>query len=777
MIIRKRFLFKGTVQGVGFRPFIWRLAGENGLTGFVQNRSDGVVVEVEGPVPSVARFLEDVQNKLPPLAQIAGLAEEEIPVAGGREFVIAESEGSARGDLHITPDVATCEACRAELFDPADRRHRYPFINCTDCGPRLTIINAVPYDRRRTSMACFPMCPDCQREYENPADRRFHAEPNACPVCGPGLELLDAEGRPMATDDPVGRTLELLRDGSILAVKGLGGFHLCADARNDASLKELRSRKCREEKPLAVMVRDIAAASLLAEINDTEKSLLLSPERPIVLARRCEGAPISQFVAPGMDTLGIMLPYTPLQHLLLGADLPVLVMTSANRTDEPICIGNREAVRRLNGIADAFLVHNRDILVRCDDSVAVAVGNAPLIFRRSRGYAPKPVALTKSYPEVLALGPQLKGSVCLLKGRYAFLSPHIGDMETPEARDFLHESVDLMERITECRPGRVACDLHPGYFTSRVAQEMADREIVAVQHHHAHIVSCMAENGLEGEVIGLAMDGTGYGTDGQAWGGEFLIADEKDFTRRGHLGYLPLPGGERAIREPWRMAAALLRAAYGPEWIEAAHRLGLHPGGEPALPARAKETADAAFQRLEQVMKSAIPQPQTSGLGRLFDGMAALIGLRGEVSFEGQAAMELEALARGRTDLRLSFAIRDASDDPGNEAAGGRILDFIPAVREITEALLAGRPRSEVALAFHALLPEAFTAMAEILRSESGLNRVALSGGCFQNRLLLAGCLDALREAGFEVFSHRLVPTNDGGIALGQAVSAGARRI
>jgi hydrogenase maturation protein HypF len=623
------------------------------------------------------------------------------------------------------------------------------------------------------------MCPSCRKEYENPADRRFHAEPNACPDCGPRLELLGGDGRAIAAGDPVARTLDLLKGGSILAVKGLGGFHLCVDARNDAALKELRFRKFREEKPLAVMVRDIAAASLLSGIGDAEKRLLLAPERPIVLLRRREGAPISPLVAPGIDTLGIMLPYTPLQHLLLGGDLPVLVMTSANQTDEPICIGNREALRRLRGIADAFLVHNRDILVRCDDSVAMVAAEAPFLLRRSRGYAPKPVALKKIYPEVLALGPQLKGTVCILKGNFAFLSPHIGDMETPEARDFFHENIDLMKRIAECRPRLIACDLHPGYYTSRVAREMADREVVAVQHHHAHIVSCMAENRIEGRVIGLAMDGTGYGSDGQGWGGEFLIADEGDFVRRGHLRYIALPGGERAIREPWRMAASLLREAFGGDWMEAALRLNLHPGGVSIPAEQEKDTINEAFSRLEWVMDGRIPSPLTSSLGRVFDGVAALAGLRRTVSFEGQAAMELEALANGRTDIRLPFTIRTDSGDPQTPSPPGnpecRILDLLPAVRAITRELLAGRPRAEVALAFHNLLPEAFTAMAKTLRSEAGLNRVVLSGGCFQNRFLLTGCIVSLREAGFEVFHHRLVPTNDGGISLGQAVCAGAR--
>jgi hydrogenase maturation protein HypF len=779
VIIRKRFLFRGSVQGVGFRPFIWRQARDHALAGFVRNQSDGVVVEVEGSAEAVAGFLARVRRQLPPRAQITGVAEEEIPPAGDRTFVIAESDEGLRGELHITPDTAVCDACLAEFFDPADRRFGYPFINCTDCGPRLTIIHSVPYDRSRTSMACFTLCPRCRTEYETPADRRFHAEPNACPDCGPRLQLLDGRGRTIP-GDPVAGALDFLRKGNIAAVKGLGGFHLCVDAQNDAAVRDLRTRKFREEKPLALMVRDLEAASRLVRIGEAEKRLLLSPERPIVLIPRREGAPVSPLIAPGTDTLGIMLPCTPLQHLLMAGGLPVLVMTSANQTDEPICIGNREALRRLAGIADAFVVHDRDILVRCDDSVAMAAGETPVLLRRSRGYAPKPVALRTGYPEVLALGAQVKNTLCILKDDFAFLSPHIGDLETPEARDFFRENLALMERITECRPSLVACDLHPGYHTSRVARSMAGRQVVAIQHHHAHIVSCMAENGLAGDVIGLAMDGTGYGSDGQAWGGEFLIADEKGFSRAGHLRYLPLPGGERAVREPWRMAASLLREACGGDWTEQARRLGLIPEAEPLPPGLENEAPEEVLARLERSMDGRLPTPRTSSLGRFFDGVAALLGLRRRVSFEGQAAMELEALAGGQTDLRLPFSIR--AHDPGSErtsaqmAPEGRVLDLLPAVRAMAEALLAGRPRAEIALAFHNLLPEAFAALAEIIRQETGLSRAVLSGGCFQNRRLLAGCLDSLGGAGFEVFHHRLVPTNDGGISLGQAICAGARQ-
>ncbi|MCE5261915.1 MAG: carbamoyltransferase HypF [Deltaproteobacteria bacterium] len=778
-MVRKRFLFEGIVQGVGFRPFIWRLANRNGLVGFVQNRSDGVAAEVEGPAGSVEAFLAEVKGELPPLADLVRITQSELAVKNSAEegFTIAQSDATAPRNTHISPDAATCEECIAELFDPADRRFGYPFINCTNCGPRLTIIDAIPYDRVHTSMACFPFCPRCREEYENPADRRFHAEPNACPVCGPHLELIDGRGSPMTGADPIRQTLSLLKQGAILAVKGLGGFHLCVDGRNDKAVAKLRLRKFREEKPLAVMVRDLRTAALLAEVGEAEQRLLTAPERPIVIIRRRPGAPVSPLVAPGTDTLGIMLPYTPLQHLLLAGELTVLVMTSANRNDEPICIGNREALRRLEGIADAFLIHNRDILVRCDDSVVTTAAGGFFPLRRSRGYAPKPISLREPYPEVLALGPEIKATACVVKHNFAFPSPHIGDLSTPEARDFLQESIALLERMTECRPHLVACDLHPDYHTSRIARQMEGRRIFAVQHHHAHIVSCMAENRLAGKVIGLAMDGTGFGTDGQVWGGEFLTADERGFTRRGHLLYIPMPGGEKAIREPWRMAASLLREAFGGEWMEMARRLKLHPGWLSPSGSDA-EAAEKALAGLELAVSNRMNSPLTSSLGRLFDGVAALVGLRRRVSFEGQAAMELESLARGRTNLTLPFDIGEASQEElrphSEEQEPAKTLDLRPAIRAIADSLLSGLSPAEIALAFHNLLPRAFTTMAETIRAETGLNRVVLSGGCFQNRILLEGCVASLDQAGFATYHHRLVPTNDGGISLGQAICAGA---
>ncbi|NPU86517.1 MAG: carbamoyltransferase HypF [Syntrophaceae bacterium] len=754
--MRLAWHFAGIVQGVGFRPFIYRLARERSLVGFVQNRTDGVIVEVEGRPEAVRRFGADVLEALPPLADVTSVSSAEVPLRMDGDFRIAPSADAGKADVRLSPDVAPCPACLAELDDPRDRRYRYPFINCTDCGPRLTIIRDIPYDRENTSMACFPLCPSCRREYEDPLDRRFHAEPNACAACGPALRLLDGEGNPVASGNEIERAIDLLKDGRILAVKGLGGFHLGVDGENEEAVARLRLRKYREEKPLAILVRDLMAARRLADLRPEEEKLLTSPERPIVLVPKRPGIPLAPSVAPGMATLGIMLPSTPLQHLLLKGAFPALVMTSGNQTDEPICIGNREALARLRGIADFFLVHDRDILVRCDDSIAMVAAGGPAIMRRARGYAPRAVALRRRYPPVLALGPQVKATVCIIREDAAFLSPHIGDLETPQARDFHEESIALVQRITECDPVRIACDLHPGYYTSRIAAGLADRQVYRVQHHHAHIVSCLAENRADGPVIGLAMDGTGYGADGQAWGGEFLVATETDFTRAGHLKPFSLPGGEKAIREPWRTAASLMREAFGSSWPEAARRAGILP-------------EDTSPELLERIMDSGLAGIRTTSLGRVFDGVSALLGPRRRVSFEGQAAMELEALAGQEKGRLLAFAV--------GEENGAFVLDLFPAVRELVDLLSRGVSPAALAAAFHSTLAVSFTALAGRIRETTGLNTAALSGGCFQNRRLLEECTASLEGAGIEVLRHRLAPANDGGIALGQAVIAAAQAL
>ncbi|MCX8043980.1 MAG: carbamoyltransferase HypF [Desulfobacterota bacterium] len=753
---RVRCLVQGTVQGVGFRPFVYRTARSCHLAGFVCNSRSGVIIEVEGEDTDIERFLELLRMDAPPRSEITDITLHEQEPFGEHAFRIVQSYMAGVTEAHCPPDTALCEACRDELLRPGDRRFRYPFITCSICGPRLTIVRDIPYDRANTAMSCFPLCAQCAAEYTDPADRRFHAETIACPVCGPQLALYDATGAPVVCTDPLAETLRHLRHGAIVAVKGLGGFHLCVDAANDAAVRRLRSRKCREEKPFAIMVNDIAQAEALAELDDAERDLLRSPERPIVLVRKKSANHLSDAVAPGMATLGIMLPYTPLQHLLLENDFIALVMTSGNRTDEPICIGNREAIKRLNGIADFFLVHNRDILVRCDDSIAMSAAGAPYILRRARGFVPKPISVDGSFPPVLALGPHLKATVCILKNDQAFVSQHLGDMDTPQARDFFHESIELLRHITQCTPDIIAHDMHPGYYSTRVALEMGGRLRIAVQHHHAHIVSCMAENRINRPVIGIAMDGTGYGDDGMVWGGEFLVADASGYRRAGHIAYFKLPGGAQAVREPWRCAAGLLREAYGSRWIEKAVRLGLVPEKSAGL-------------LIEKSMEQGINAPLTSSLGRVFDAVAALLGVRQRTSFEGQAAMELEAVAAGcdDTEVAVPFDIR--------EHEGVFLLDLRSTVAALCEYRCAGTAPAMLAKAFHQMLCRACTAMAERIRAATGIASVVLSGGCFQNKQLLEGCSAALQRSGFSVAVHRLVPPNDGGIALGQAVIAGIR--
>ncbi len=750
MTKRLRILFSGTVQGVGFRPFIYTCAHSHCLNGFVQNRCDGVVAEVEGSGQSIDDFIAHVREHLPPLAELTGIRIQEIIPGGQPSFRILPSRADTATAVHISPDIATCSACLEELFNPQDRRYRYPFINCTNCGPRLTIIRNIPYDRCNTSMAGFELCKDCRKEYEDVHDRRFHAQPNACSTCGPRLCLCDAAGHDLKNPDPLEKAIGLIRQGFILAIKGLGGFHLCVDAASDVAVKRLRDRKLREAKPLAVMTADIETARQIARINHDEEALLCSPSRPIVLLEKRTDRFLSPWIAPGLGHIGIMLPYTPLHHLILAAGFKALVMTSGNRSDDPICIENEEAFTRLRDIAEYFLVHNRDIIVRCDDSIAFVEQGSARITRRSRGYVPRPVTLAQDYPAVLAVGAHMKSAVCIIKGNHAFLSPHIGDMETPQARDFFHESISLMKHITECSPSIVACDLHPGYYSSRIAVGMTGRTVLPVQHHHAHIISCMAENMLDGEVLGLALDGTGYGQDGRIWGGEFLRCSPVAYTRLGHVAYFPLPGGEKAVREPWRTATSLLNKAFGKSWHEYANKLDIVPG-------------HISCNLVDRILDRALNAPLTSSMGRIFDGVSSILGIRQQVHFEGQSAMELEALAYSRTMPVLPYEIK-----AGQEI----ILDFSPMIRALAERRLQGDPPPELSTVFHQTLISALIDVARCMRDETGLNRIVLSGGCFQNRLLLTGCREKLAQAGFDVYTNSLVPVNDGGIALGQALCA-----
>ncbi len=651
--VRKQIRVHGIVQGVGFRPFVYNLAEKLGLTGYVLNSSAGVLIEVEGDAAQIECFVRELHKNPPPLSQIEDISIANLEPNGGGGFVIRESVDEPGQLVPVSPDVSTCPDCLRDFRTPGNRRFGYPFTNCTNCGPRYTITKTIPYDRPLTTMACFPMCEQCLREYDDPSNRRFHAQPNACPDCGPSLTLSVETAEPI-----LDHVRQLLRQGHILAIKGLGGFHLVCDPLNDAVVRQLRERKKRSDKPFALMVPDIAAAEKLCFLSDDERAALTSIRRPIVILARRPGAPISQALAPGNNTLGVMLPYTPLHHLLFDDRLSVLVMTSANLSEEPIVTGNREAVAQLQSIADAFLFHNRDIHTRVDDSVARVFAGGERILRRSRGYAPHPVTLSFPAAEILACGAELKNTFCLTKQHHAFLSQHIGDLENFETLVFYRETLDRMQQLFRIAPTVVAYDLHPQYLSTKLALEMTDLPQIGVQHHHAHIASCMAENGIADKVIGVAFDGTGFGTDGKIWGGEFLVADFHGFERRAHFRYIPLAGGDRAVREPWRLGLSYLLDTFGAR---------LDSLDLPLL----RRIAPKKIATVRSMIERRINTVETSACGRLFDAVASIVGVRDEVNFEAQAAIELEAGAlRGcgsklsvRNVIRRSVANRRPAND------------------------------------------------------------------------------------------------------------------
>jgi hydrogenase maturation protein HypF len=753
---RRAIVVRGIVQGVGFRPFVYHLASRLRLGGFVKNQAGSVFIEVEGPPPDLENFLEELTRRPPPLAQVEHLSWERRQPLGEWEFRIETSDADAPPAVFISPDVAVCPDCLAELFDPADRRHLYPFLNCTNCGPRLTIITGAPYDRPRTTMAGFPMCDACRAEYEDPADRRFHAQPTACPACGPRLRALDASGAPVATADPLAEFVRALRAGRVGALKGLGGYHLVCDARNGPAVARLRERKHREEKPFAVMAADLVSARELCEVGPAERDLLASPRAPIVLLRKRSPCPVAEGVAPGNPFLGVMLPYTPLHHLLLRAAGTPLVMTSGNRSDEPIAYRDDEAVGKLAGIADLFLAHDRPIHVRCDDSVTRVVDTEELPVRRSRGYAPRPVALPAECPApVLAVGGQLKVAFALGRGRQAFLSHHMGDLDHYEAFRAYAGDVALYQDLFAVRPALVAHDLHPDYQTTSYARERAREEgigLLAVQHHHAHLAACMAEHGLAGPVIGVTFDGTGFGTDGAVWGGEFLVGDYRSFRRAAHLRYVGMPGGDLAIRAPWRMAAAHLADA---------------GAKSPALQAR---ISPLELRTVGKMIERRINTPLTSSAGRLFDAVAALAGVRYNVRYEGQAAIELEWLATGLPpDGTYPFAV---GRPPGGPAEAPLVIDTRPIIGTVAEEAQRGVEAARIARRFHSTLLGMISEVCGRLRQETGLESVVLSGGVFLNALLTHEVSARLTREGFRVWRHRLVPPNDGGLSLGQLAVA-----
>ncbi|HEY5729247.1 MAG TPA: carbamoyltransferase HypF [Anaerolineales bacterium] len=760
----------GIVQGVGFRPFVYNLATRLQLNGWVRNTSAGVDIEVDGGQDVLDGFVKALRDEAPPLSRIDELTASFRPANGFTSFDILHSEAVEGAFQPISPDVAICDDCLHEMFDPKDRRYHYPFINCTNCGPRFTIIKDIPYDRPKTTMAGFKLCPDCEKEYKDPTDRRFHAQPVACSVCGPKVtfERLNV-GTLASTEDAIKETRAALSKGEIVAVKGLGGFHLACDATNAKSVIELRNRKLRVDKPFALMMPDLETVEKHCIVNNSERELLQSAARPIVLSKRKPESNIAREVAPNQDWIGVMLPYTPLHYLLFANpdlqpstfDLPPLVMTSGNLSEEPIATDNDEARKRLSKLADAFLMHDRDIHIRCDDSVVrvyednrqSSIENRKSIYpiRRSRGYSPFPVRLPFDVPQLLAAGSELKNTFCITNGNYAFLSHHIGDMENYETLKSFEQGVEHLERLFRVKPEAIAYDMHPNYLATRYTLERAEREglpTVAVQHHHAHVAACMAEHGLNDSVIGVSFDGTGYGEDGAIWGGEFLVGDYKSYQRAAHLEYFPLPGGDAAIKKPARTALALLWSL-GLDW------------DEQLAPVKEFCAEDQVTLRVQ--LEKKINTPITSSIGRLFDAVSALAGVRQQVNYEGQAAIEFEELADEAEAGNYSFGVESGQVGVGS------------AVEVLVKDVMAGVPIPKISARFHNGLAESVRETVKKISIETGIRSVVLSGGVWQNITLLRRTLSLLQGDGFVVYIHREVPTNDGGLSLGQAAIAAVR--
>jgi hydrogenase maturation protein HypF len=748
----------GLVQGVGFRPFVHRLALETRLAGWVRNASSAVEIHVEGEPARIDAFVGALRARAPVLARIETLEVRVEPLDGLDTFEVVPSATAADGRLPVSPDVALCDACERELRDPANRRYRYPFITCTDCGPRFTVIEGMPYDRERTSMRAFVQCRECLREYTTPGDRRYHSETNSCPVCGPRLWFEGPDAPAHEGEDALAAAAALLRDGGIVAVRGLGGFHLAADATNDAAVRRLRERKRREAKPLAVMVRNAAEARGLASVSQEEDALLTSPARPIVLLKAqwpgSAGVPcLADAVAPGLRHVGIVLAYTPLHHLLLDAVQRPLVMTSGNASDEPIAIGVVEARARLGSIADGFLLHDREIVARYDDSVVRVVDGAPVMVRRARGYAPMPLDLPVESPRpLLAVGPHLKNTFALVHGRRVYPGQHIGDLDTLETIEHFRTAIERYRRLFHIDPEVVVHDLHPGYHSTRLALESGLEVVAAVQHHHAHIAAVLAEFGRTDPVLGVAYDGTGYGDDGRVWGAELLVADLVGYRRLGHLRYAPLPGGDAAARAPWRVALG-----YASLVPDATHAFRCALAGAPR---RALETA-------RQQIARRLNAPLASSMGRLFDAAAAVLGVAHESRYEGEAAMRLEAIAGGRRGIPLPFLITRA-------ASGPLQLDAVPLLVELGERVQSGDDVRTLAASFHDAVAHATLELVRHAGGLTGCRTVALAGGCFQNARLLSTLRGALEDHGYEVLVPRVLGVNDGAVSVGQAAVGAA---
>ena len=777
---RLRLRVNGVVQGVGFRPYVHRLATQNHLSGFVLNDNAGVLIEIEGTRANLDAFQVELPEQAPPTARIEEISATQISPLCAQDFVVVESQRNTDAQTFVSPDLAICDDCLRELFDPDDRRYRYPFINCTNCGPRYTIIRDLPYDRPLTTMADFALCPDCQRDFHAPDNRRFHAQPNACPNCGPQLEfhwLGEKLPAPLARrfapsdDAPMGENglqiaQRLLAHGGIIAIKGIGGFHLACDATNDRTVGTLRQLKRRGDKPFAIMARDLASVLRIAHVDATEIALLTGRERPIVLLRKRANTSLSGHIAPGNHLIGVMLPYAPLHHLLFAPlpsptaiePPPWLVMTSANHAGEPIITDNEVAQRQLSELADGILLHNRPIIVPCDDSVVRVVEGHSMPIRRARGYAPLPIRIPAFVPPTLGVGGELKNASCLAQGHHAFMSQHLGDMATFETQSTMTRAVEHLESLFRIKPAILACDLHPGYHSTRWAKEWVARqlrsvELIQVQHHHAHIAALMAEHRLSGDrpVIGFCFDGTGYGPDGAIWGGEVLLANYNDFERAAHLAYLPLPGGDAAIRKPYRMALAALWAV-GIGWDE-------------SLPS-VNAASPTELQILRRQLETGLNCIRTSSIGRLFDIIAALCGVRQIVTYEAQAAIELEGLTRA-TSTSYRFAMPTSSSTS---------FDAAPIIRAVVADYQRGVAPIIIASRFHNAIVNLIVEQSVTIRTRTGLNQVGLTGGVFQNHFLLQHTVRRLQDARFETLIHRSVPPNDGGLALGQVMVAAHHR-
>ncbi len=752
----------GIVQGVGFRPFVYKFACLCGIRGWVNNVSGGVHIDAEGTDADLQLFVRRLKEEAPKLSFIDSLQIRGAEPVGYLNFEIRGSSSESAGTAYISPDICVCEDCLREMNDPNSRRYRYPFINCTNCGPRFTITAGIPYDRVNTTMRSFPMCEDCAEEYHDPTDRRFHAQPVACDKCGPSLSLLDSEGKQIAEGREIKKTIELLKEGKIVAVKGLGGVHLACDAKNNEAVTALRKRKNRDGKPFALMAKDIETVLKYCFVSDKESEILRKENRPIVLLTRRSVIDLAaNVISPDNDKLGIMLPYTPLHHLLFAEGLELLVMTSGNRSGEPIYYKDEDALRGLSGIADYYLSNNREIYIRTDDSVTEVFRDKEYIIRRSRGYVPFPIDISfvlgkqetekDRIPSVLACGGELKNTFCITKGSKAFISHHIGDLENIETLTSFESGIEHFERIFSVKPEVVAFDKHPDYLSTKYAESIPAESRIKIQHHHAHIAACMAENGVAGSVIGVVFDGTGYGDDGCVWGGEFFTGDFSGFERRAHFKYVPLPGGDTGIREPWRMAVSYLIKTFGEDFAG------------PKLPFLDNINAQRIDVVTQQMLKG-INSPDTSSVGRLFDAVSALIGLCSVIEYEGQAAIRLEKCADTAGENSYGYALEHVES--------AYLIDVRKMISAIAEDVLNGRGASYISGVFHRTLAHIVLEVCQKLREETGLNQVVLSGGVFQNRLLLGLALDLLENDGFRVYIHSRVPTNDGGLSLGQAAIA-----